>query len=69
MPSARNYFEKAAKLDPDLLEAQLNLGRVYRILGDHKRARASFEAFLGKAKPAEYGDLIPRIRAELATMP
>ena len=55
-------------MDPDLLEAQLNLGRIYKIQGDTTRARASFEAFLKKASPAEYGEIISRIKEELATM-
>ena len=65
---ARGYFEKAVQLDPDLLEAQLNLGRIYRMIGANTRARACFEAFLAKASPAEYGQLIPKIRAEVAEL-
>jgi cytochrome c-type biogenesis protein CcmH/NrfG len=67
--AARDYFERAAQLDPDLLEAQLNLGRIYKNMGDTGRARACWETFLAKASPAEYGGLIPKIRAELSTMP
>ena len=67
--TARGYFEKAVHLDPSLLEARLNLGRAYKILGDIPRARASFEAFLAKAPPAQYGPIIARLRQELATMP
>jgi choline-sulfatase len=69
LPAARGHFENAVRLDPALLEAQLNLGRVYKILGDITRARARFEAFLAQAPPAEYRDVIIRIKAELATMP
>jgi choline-sulfatase len=65
---ARVYFEKAIKLDPNLLEAQLNLGRIYKNMGANARARACFEAFLAKASQEEYGPLISKIRAELATM-
>ena len=68
MEGARGYFEKAAQIDPDLLEAQLNLGRIYKIMGANTRARACFEAFLAKASPAEYGPVIPKVRAELAAM-
>jgi Tfp pilus assembly protein PilF len=64
----RGYFEKAVQIDPDLLEAQLNLGRIYKIMGANTRARACFEAFLAKASPAEYGPVIPKVRAELAAM-
>ena len=68
MAGARGYFEKAVRLDPDLLEAQLNLGRIYRMMGADTRARACFEAFLAKASPAEYGHIIPKIKQELAGM-
>jgi arylsulfatase A-like enzyme/Flp pilus assembly protein TadD len=66
--AAREYFEKAVQLDADLLEAQLNLGRIYRIEGANALARRCFEAFLAKASPAEYGPLIPKVKAELAEM-
>lgn len=66
--AARGYFETAVHLDPNLLEARLNLGRAYKILGDIPRARASFEAFLAEAPPAQYGPIIARLRQELATM-
>ena len=66
---ARGYLEKAVQLDPDLLEAQLNLGRIYKIMGANSQARACFEAFLAKASPAEYGPVISKVKAELATMP
>ncbi len=66
--SARAYFEKAAGLDPDLVEAQLNLGLIYRMAGDVPRARRHFEAFLAKASPKQYASLIPKVKAELAQM-
>jgi len=69
LTNARVHFEKAVQLDPGLLEAQLNLGRLYKMQGDMKRARQCWEAFLAKASPAEYGHIIPKIRAELAAMP
>lgn len=68
LAAARGHFEKAVEIDPDLLEAQLNLGRIYKMSGDRRRAREKFEAFLSKASPAEYGELIPRIRAEVADL-
>jgi arylsulfatase A-like enzyme/Flp pilus assembly protein TadD len=68
MDAARGYFEKAAQLDPDLLEAQLNLGRIYKNMGANARARACWETFLIKASPAEYGRIIPELKAELAAM-
>jgi hypothetical protein len=50
------------------LEAQLNLGRIYRNMGANTRARACFEAFLAKASPAEYGPVIAQVKAELREM-
>lgn len=68
MTAARGYFEKAVEYDPDLLEGQLNLGRIYKMIGANARARACFEVFLAKATPAEYGHIIPKIKAELAQL-
>ena len=65
---ARGYFEKAARLDPDLVEVHMNLGLLYEMAGEKQRARSSFETFLAKASPAQYGDIIPRVRQELATL-
>lgn len=62
---ARDYFEKATKLDPDLVDAQLNLGLIYKMEGDRARARICFEAFLAKAAPEAYRDVIPKVREEL----
>lgn len=66
--AARSHFEKAVQLDPSLLEGYLNLGRIYRMHGEDARARQCFEAFLARASPAEYGGIIPRVKAELETM-
>ena len=68
LPAARGFFEKAVQLDPDLLEAQLNLGRIYKMSGANAQARACFEAFLAKASPDEYGPVIAKVKAELAAM-
>jgi arylsulfatase A-like enzyme/Flp pilus assembly protein TadD len=65
---ARGYFEKAVELDPDLIEAQLNLGLIYKMAGDRTRARSCFEIFLAKASPAQYGNIIPKVREELVAM-
>jgi arylsulfatase A-like enzyme/Flp pilus assembly protein TadD len=66
--AARGYFEKAVQFDPDLLEAKLNLGRIYKINGDNTKARACFEDFLSKAPAAEYGPIIAQLKEELARM-
>ena len=66
--AARGYFEKAVQRDPDLLEGQLNLGRIYKMIGANTRARECFETFLAKATRAEWGHVIPKVEAELATI-
>lgn len=66
--AARGQFENAVRLDPDLVEAQLNLGLIYRMAGETSRARSCFETFLAKASPSRYGDVIPKVRQELSAM-
>lgn len=66
--AARVYFEKAVELDPDLVEAYLNLGLLYKMVGEKARARASFERFLAKAPPRQYKAEIPKVRAALAEL-
>jgi Flp pilus assembly protein TadD len=66
--AARGYFEKAVELDPDMVEAHLNLGLLYQIAGDRGRARACFEQFLAKASPRQYAAVIPKVRAALAEL-
>lgn len=66
--AAQGYFERAVQLDPDLVEAYMNLGLIYEMAGDRPRARSSFETFLAKASPAQYGRIIPRVRQELASL-
>jgi choline-sulfatase len=68
MDAARRNFEQAVQLDPNVLEAELNLGRMYKNMGAVTKARACWETFLAKASPAEYGPIIPKIKAELAAM-
>jgi choline-sulfatase len=67
--TARGYFEKAVEIDPDLIEAQLNLGLIYRMAGEGAKARICFEAFLAKASPAQYGEVIPKVRDALQALP
>lgn len=68
LAAARGHFEKAVQLDPELVEAQLNLGLIYRMAGDDARARMHFKAFLAKAPAAQYGSIIPKVKQELAAM-
>jgi arylsulfatase A-like enzyme/Flp pilus assembly protein TadD len=65
---ARGYFEKAIALDADLVDAQLNLGLIYKMAGDRARARSCFQAFLRIASPAEYREVIPKVREELTAL-
>jgi choline-sulfatase len=66
--TARGYFEKAVQLDPELADADLNLGLIYKMAGDRARARECFQAFLAKASPEQYGQVIPQVRQELTDM-
>lgn len=66
--AARGYFERASQLDPELVEVYMNLGLIYEMAGDRTRARSNFETFLTKASPAQYGNIIPRVRKELAAL-
>jgi arylsulfatase A-like enzyme/Flp pilus assembly protein TadD len=68
MTTAQTQFEQAVKLNPDLVEAQMNLGLIYEMAGDRARARQCFEAFLAKASPVQYASIIPKVRQELATL-
>ena len=47
--AARGYFEKAVQLDPDLVEAHMNLGLLYEMAGERPRARSSFETLSGES--------------------
>jgi choline-sulfatase len=66
--SARVNFERAVALDPDLVEAQLNLGLLYKMSGNLPRSKACFEAFVAKASPKQYGQVISQVKQELASM-
>jgi tetratricopeptide (TPR) repeat protein len=66
--AARGYFEEAVQLDHDMIEAQLNLGLIYRMAGESAKARVCFETFLAKASPAQYGEMIPKVREALTEL-
>ena len=56
------------QLNPDLVEAQMNLGLIYEMTGDRGKARACFQAFLAKAPRKQYGELIPKVQEELTKL-
>jgi tetratricopeptide (TPR) repeat protein len=66
--AARIHFERAVAIDADLVEAQLNLGLIYKMSGDMPRAKRCFQAFVAKAPRAQYAKLIPQVKAEIAAM-
>ena len=66
--TARQHFDRALQLDPDLMEAYINLGMLYKDEGDYDRARSCFETFLVRATSSEYKDSIPKVSKELATV-
>jgi len=65
---AREHCEKALQLDPDLIDAYLNLGVLYKETGDLERARSSFETFLSKASQMDYRRSIRTVQKELAAV-
>jgi choline-sulfatase len=67
-PLAREHFEKAVQLEPDLIDAYMNLGVLYKETGDLERARSSFETFLSKASQMDYRRSIRTVQKELAAV-
>ena len=66
LAAARGYFEKAARLEAAY---QLNLGRLYKMMGDTAQARACFEAFLAaKSSSPESLRVLPQVKEELARL-
>ncbi len=68
LPDARKDFEHAVQLDPNYVGAQLNLGVLCMQTHDVSCARAAFNAFLAKASPMQYKDMIPRVHNALNTV-
>ncbi len=68
IPKAREHFEKALELDPDLIDAYINLGMLCKETGDLDRARSSFETFLSKASRMDYRGSIRTAQRELAAV-
>jgi hypothetical protein len=51
-----------------LSRAQLNLGLIYRMACEGAKVRTCFEAFLAKAQPTQYGEMIPKVRDALSEL-
>jgi Tfp pilus assembly protein PilF len=66
--AAQSNFERAIALDPNMVEAQLNLGLIYKMTGDLPRAKACFHAFLAGASQVQYRKIIPQVKQELGAM-
>jgi len=65
---ARESFQKAVNLDPQLVEPYMNLGILAQMAGDNPAAIRNLEAFLERAEGAQYAQLIPKVRAALAQL-
>jgi Flp pilus assembly protein TadD len=44
------YFQKATEIQPDFIEARLNLGRAYELSGRHEEAAQEYESFVKDPK-------------------
>ena len=63
-------FKKAVDSDPDFPETYLNLGMLYKGMGDFTSARSSFESFLEKAGDRkELEQSAARVREAIASLP
>jgi arylsulfatase A-like enzyme/tetratricopeptide (TPR) repeat protein len=68
--TALAQFKMAVGSDPDFPETYLNLGMLYRGIGDFANARSSFEAFLSKAEGrSELQQSVARVKEALASLP
>lgn len=65
-PVARKNFESALKLDPENVEANLNLGILCAKTDDQPCARSAFKMFLAKAPRGEYKEMIPKVQYALS---
>lgn len=65
---ARAHFVKAIESDPELAEPYMNLGLLAQNAGDAKSAISYYKKFLRKAKPDQYGEVIPKVRMALADL-
>jgi Flp pilus assembly protein TadD len=65
---ARGHFEKAVRYNPELAESYMNLGLLAQNAGDNQAAIRYYRQFLKRASPAQYGEVIPKVKAALAEL-
>jgi arylsulfatase A-like enzyme/Flp pilus assembly protein TadD len=65
LKEARKEFDRAVQLDPNNVEANLNLGILCTKTQDLPCARAAFKKFLAKAPADEYKGMIPKVKYAL----
>ncbi len=63
--NARKDLEKAVELDPNRLTHHLDLGEVYKDMGDKEKAKQQFEAVIN-GKATDYNDKFYKQQAEAA---
>jgi choline-sulfatase len=66
--AARGHFEKAVQYNPELAESYMNLGLLAQNAGDSQAAIGYYRQFLKRASPAQYGEVIPKVKAALADL-
>jgi tetratricopeptide (TPR) repeat protein len=66
-PEAIDYYQKALALDPSIVAAKLQLGRLYESLGDTAMALLYYKEFVDTA-PLAYLDDINQAKAKLETL-
>jgi tetratricopeptide (TPR) repeat protein len=64
-PEARRYMEESVAIDPDRIVHHLDLGGVYRDMGDKAKARAQYEAVM-KLPNSDYNDRYYKGEADAA---
>jgi choline-sulfatase len=63
---ARQSFERAVELNPDLVEPYMNLGILARMAGDAPAAIRYFKAFLERATDPQFAELVPSVEQAIS---
>lgn len=66
--SARRSFEKAIEVNPLEVKSLLDLGILYQQLGKREDSIRHLESFLSKARPGQFDEQIPAVRAAIQEM-